>query len=171
MKKTLYFLCLSAIAFCFHCCEDTETKTPDPINITEDTTICYSDEIIWHDQIVNKDYDTYYDTIRNKNNTYDSVYYTLYVTVLGNEVLNITENMTIRSIDSVVWHGKKVDANTLIYYDTVYYQNTYCDSAHYTLNITVVEYFDLQSTGYADGYGYVDCFPFKWLYETKEDAK
>lgn len=156
MKKTLYFLFLSAIAFCFHCCEDTETKTPDPINITEDTTICYSDEIIWHDQIVNKDYDTYYDTIRNKNNTYDSVYYTLYVTVLGNEVLNITENMTIRSIDSVVWHGKKVDANTLIYYDTVYYQNTYCDSAHYTLNITVVEYFDLQSTGSADGHGYVD---------------
>ena len=76
MKKTLYFLFLSAIAFCFYCCED-PNKIPDTINLTEDTTICYSDEIVWHNQIVNRDYDTYYDTIRNKNNTYDSVYYTL----------------------------------------------------------------------------------------------
>jgi len=155
MKKTLYFLFLSAIAFCFYCCED-PNKIPDTINITEDTTICYSDEIVWHNQIVNKDYDTYYDTIRNKNNTYDSVYYTLYVTVLGEEVLNITENMTIRSIDTVVWHDKKIDASTLTYYDTVYYQNTNCDSAYYQLNITVIEYYDLQATGYADGHGYVD---------------
>ena len=157
MKKIylLQLLLLTCGILNFSSCEEPEGPLPPAITITEDTTICYSDIINWHGQTVDRSSKVYYDTIRYKNSAADSVYYILNVTIHEEET-TIIEETTIRSCDTIIWHGQYVNADKLVYYDTIHYENSLCDSIHYILNVTVVEYIKLEPTGSLSGYDYVD---------------
>ena len=111
------------------------TILPEAITIEADTTLCYGESIEWHGQTCDES-KIYYDTVRYVSTQCDSAIYSIEVTILP-DVINVPqEDITLCYGESIEWHGQTCDESK-IYYDTVRYVGCECDSAIYTLNLTV----------------------------------
>ena len=100
----------------------------------KDTIICFGETADWRG-VTYKATGVYYDTVRYSQGC-DSAVYTLNLTVLEDVKLAPVKDTIICFGETADWRGVTYKA-TGVYYDTVRYSQG-CDSAIYTLNLTVL---------------------------------
>ena len=106
--------------------------------LTIDTVVCAADlPISWGGQIIGAE-GAYYDTLYYAKTGCDSIYCTLNV-IVQTPVNALPEDSTICESDlPITWRNRTITSAGL-YYDTLYYASTDCDSIYYTLNLTTLK--------------------------------
>ena len=101
-----------------------------------DTMVCEADlPILWHGMTL-VTAGSYYDTVRYATGC-DSLRYTLNLTVLTMTYAPAIDTTVCEGDATLMWRGKVWPVADTTYFDTQYYSTTGCDSALYTLNVTV----------------------------------
>ena len=110
-----------------------ELTVQDVVELSSDTILCEGDVELWRDLQISTS-GVYYDTLRYASGC-DSVRYTHHVTI--HTAKDSLESLSICDGNSILWHGQDLSVSG-IYYDTLRYTTTQCDSIRFAMTLTIL---------------------------------